>query len=77
MHGKCYNLSLSEIIKLGRKIADSKMMRPLVIIMILLAGQGTVLRSQNLHITYFTEARGLPSNQVRHVAMDDFGFYAE
>jgi ligand-binding sensor domain-containing protein len=41
----------------------------------LMMGAGMVLEAQNLHITYFTEARGLPSNQVRHVAQDDYGFF--
>ncbi len=49
-------------------------MRSLWITTILLIGAGMVLEAQNLHITYFTEARGLPSNQVRHVVQDDFGF---
>ncbi len=49
-------------------------MRKLLIILILIFGLGMFLEAQNLHITHFTEARGLPSNQVRHVAHDDFGF---
>jgi ligand-binding sensor domain-containing protein len=49
-------------------------MRYLWFTTILLIGAGMVLEAQNLHITYFTEARGLPSNQVRHVVKDDFGF---
>jgi len=42
--------------------------------MLLFTGMGMVLEAQNLHITYYTEARGLPSNQVRHVSHDEFGF---
>jgi ligand-binding sensor domain-containing protein len=34
-----------------------------------------VLEAQNLHFTYLTEASGLPSNQVRDVARDKFGFF--
>lgn len=49
-------------------------MRSPFVILILLLGMGIVLEAQNLHITYFTEARGLPSNQVRHVVQDEFGF---
>lgn len=49
-------------------------MRSLLVTTILWVGMGIVLEAQNLHITYFTEARGLPSNQVRHVVQDDFGF---
>jgi len=49
-------------------------MRYLTFILILFLGMGMLLEAQNLHITYFTEARGLPSDQVRHVAHDDFGF---
>jgi ligand-binding sensor domain-containing protein len=52
----------------------AKRMRYLWITTILLIGAGMVLEAQNLHISYFTEARGLPSNQVRHVAKDDYGF---
>lgn len=50
-------------------------MRNLLYIWVLLSGMGGILEAQNLHITYFTEARGLPSNQVRHVAQDDFGYF--
>ena len=49
-------------------------MRAALVILILLLGLAKVLESQNLHITYFSEANGLPSNQVRHVVHDDFGF---
>ena len=49
-------------------------MRTALVILILFMGLARVLESQNLHITYFSEANGLPSNQVRHVVHDDFGF---
>ena len=49
-------------------------MRSLFVILFLFLGMGYALEAQNLHITYFTETRGLPSNQVRHVAHDEFGF---
>jgi ligand-binding sensor domain-containing protein len=50
-------------------------MRSAFLIIILILGNELVLNAQNLHITYFTETRGLPSDQVRHVARDKFGFF--
>lgn len=49
-------------------------MRSALIIATLLLGLGTILEAQNLHITYYSEANGLPSNQVRHVIHDPYGF---
>jgi ligand-binding sensor domain-containing protein len=49
-------------------------MRSPLVIMFLLLGMVMVLQGQNLYITHYTEDRGLPSNQVRHVIQDEFGF---
>lgn len=49
-------------------------MRFLPVIWILLLVMTQILEAQNLHSTYFNETRGLPSDQVRNVAQDEFGF---
>lgn len=49
-------------------------MRVKTIIFILISFGWTVSVAQNLHLTFFSEANGLPSNQVRHVVRDSMGF---
>jgi len=44
------------------------------IIIFLISFVGSVSVAQNLHLTFFSEANGLPSNQVRHVVQDSMGF---
>jgi ligand-binding sensor domain-containing protein len=49
-------------------------MRPKIFILILFFFAWNVLEAQNLHLTFFSEANGLPSNQIRHVVHDTLGF---
>jgi len=44
------------------------------ILFFLISFVGNVSVAQNLHLTFFSEANGLPSNQVRHVVQDSMGF---
>ncbi len=49
-------------------------MRSKLILLILISFVWNVSVAQNLHLTFFSEANGLPSNQVRHVVHDSMGF---
>jgi len=49
-------------------------MRSKIIILILISLAGKTSEAQNLHLTFFSEANGLPSNQVKHVVHDSMGF---
>jgi len=49
-------------------------MRTRTFILFLISFGCTVSVAQNLHLTYYSEASGLPSDQVRHVVQDSMGF---
>ncbi len=49
-------------------------MRSKNILLILISLVWNVSVAQNLHLTFFSETNGLPSNQVRHVVHDSMGF---
>ena len=49
-------------------------MRSKIILFILISFVCNVSVAQNLHLTFFSEVNGLPSNQVRHVVHDSMGF---
>ncbi|WP_297798429.1 two-component regulator propeller domain-containing protein [uncultured Eudoraea sp.] len=49
-------------------------MRKILIIGIMLSGMIHQMSGQNMHVSRYTEANGLPSNEVRHVVRDSLGF---